>query len=301
MRRFPDLAALLALAMTLPAACGAAGPGAAADETRSVPFDGDDPATPYRALVERLKREAAAGARDDRFAAAVGMTDVGRMGERMLIGAITPRRGVFYYTEYGPYGPGPGATVIRARSRIEVCRFTADWDRLPGGAYAPGLVWAEAALPFPDLDCHRPADPNPESTAAQWHRESADAAYSIVARGAEAGLKAAVVRETWPGRPGSHPHQPFDGGRAASALAGRGDRIVRAIPLLGDQDYYAETASGRSFVGLSDPSMGPGGETRCLVEGLAWPDLASSAGRTVAAANLCRRLFDEYRAAMARG
>jgi hypothetical protein len=288
---------LLALATVLPTGCSAGKREPVVYEKLSVPFDGlrahDDPATPYKDLVERLKRRAAAEARDDdRFAPVVSTPILGLRGERMLVAAITPDKGVFYYTDYGPY-PLEGPTIIRPRGEIEVCRFAVGWDRLPGGAYVPGLVWASAVVPFPDFDCTRSGDPKRPSGVAEWRRVSEGASYSVVASGGEAGLTAAIVREAWPGRLHGPPN-PFDGGRAVAAVAGKEDRIVRAIPLSEDQDFHVETASGRTFVGIVD-RRGNATDARCIVEGLRWSDLASSdARRRAAATPLCQRLFAQY-------
>ena len=289
--------ALLAPALLLPIACHAAESDAVAFEKVSVPFDGlrphANPGAPYNELIRRIERQAAADARDDRFAPVVSRHPAGPNGERMLIAAITPSKGVFYYAEHGPYGMRPGPTFIAARSRIEVCRFAIHWDRLSGGAYAPGIVWA--SLAFPDLSCTRPAVSD-VSAAERWRRNAEGASYSVVARGAEAGLNGALVLERWPGDGAAR--QPFDGGKAVAAVVGEGERILRAIPVSADLEFYAETSGGRAFVGIAG-SMGSVSSTRCLVEGLRWPDLSSTDGRRRSAATtLCRRLFDDYRAGL---
>lgn len=286
-----DRISLLALAIVIPTACQAQAPARPAAEKLTVPFDGErihsNPREPYWDLYQRLRARAAAEARDSRHEAVVSMTPAGRDGEQNLIMAITPAKGVFYYARNALDGPGE---AVRPRSQVEVCRFTIHWGTLPKGNYAPGLIWADPF--FPGLDCKARSGPD-LGVVAQWHRDSAGADYKVVASGIGAGLKGAVVFESWPGLR-HRPAQPIDGGRAAAAVAGGGDRIVRAIPIFDDGSFFAETASGRTFAGFFG-TVGAGGETTCLVEGLRWADLASAdRARRSAADELCRRLYSEY-------
>lgn len=302
MQKAPGSTALFALAIPLAAGCGAATPDYLTAEKVSVPFGairpGGDPVAPYRELRERLKRKAAAEAGDSRFPAAVSVIPVGR-GELDLVAAITPSRGIFYLAKAGPYRPDNGSTIDVPHGSLEICRFTLAWDRLPGGAYAPGPIWMGDSVPGPD--CKRP-DPGEPAQAAEWHGRSAEAAYSVVGRGTEAGLRVAVVRETWPRWPGwprTHPLQPFDGGRAVEAVAR--EKVVRAVPAdLAQPSFRAESASGRTFIGL--PSRSGGSDTMCIVEGLDWADIAAPFGvRSSAARALCERLADGPRVVPAPG
>lgn len=301
MRILRNCSLLLAFAVPLPTACHAQAGGSVTYEKVSVPFDGmrmqDNPVKPYWAVFTLLRGKAAAEAREAGFEPVVDMNPVGLKGERNLISAVTPTRGVFYYVEAGPYPAGPGPAVIKRRSQIEVCRVTVRWDKLPGGGYAPGTGWAGATGVFPESGCERPAPASQPPKVDEWRRRSASATYAIVASGAEGGLKGAIVTERWPRGLENATHPPFDGGRAVAAVVGRNDRVVRAIPLLVDGAFYAETAAGRAFAGLPDRL---GGDPSCIVEGLRWADLASSdRQRRLAASALCDRLFHEYVATLA--
>lgn len=283
-----------ALILLASSGCRAERPDHLTHEIVSVPFDGrrphDNPNAPYNALIQRLRERAAAEARDEGSDAVVSTTHWGPLGERMLIAAITPRRGVFYFSEYGPYAAGGGATVMTAREAIDVCRFTIIWDRLPGGAYAPGLAWA--GLAFPDIDC-RPPPGSHLATLGDWRRNSERASYAVATTERRPGLVAALVQESWPG---DGAPQPLDAARALAAVTGR-DPVVRAIPLSEDQPLYAVTAAGRTFIGITNSYEAAIGRRICVVEGLSWAQIAARDDRQLAAArDLCARLFQSSRA-----
>jgi hypothetical protein len=285
---------LLALAIFVPVACHAQQPGPIRYGKVSVPFDGlreqRDPVAPYRELTEQLKRRAAAEARDGRLEPVVSLNPAGPRGERYLISAVTPTKGVFYISEVGPYPMGPGPAVIVRRGQIDACRIEISWDRLPGGAYAPGTEWAAVKAGFPDISC-KPFAGAPPSKAAEWRQRSESALYTIAGRAAGAGLKVALVREHWAGRL-EHLDQPFDGGRAVAALAGPDTRILRATALFDDDAFYVETAGGRTFMGIPHR---PGRDMSCIVEGLRWQEIASAQRpRWYAARNLCAEAVSQY-------
>lgn len=270
--------------------CRAAQPDYLSYRRMTVPFDGlrvhDDPSTPYRELVQRLRLRAANEASDRRDRAAVSVRPWGRNGERMLVAAITPARGVFYYTEYGPYPLRGGPVVTMPRGELDVCRFTVDWDRLPGGAYAPGLMWA--GVVFPGLDCTPPSR-EAVVTIAAWRRNSASASYRVAAIERRSGLVAWLVEERWTGNARS---QPLDAGRAVAAVGGARDPVVRAIPVSDDQPLYAVTRGGRTFIGLTTSDESALGRV-CIVAGVAWAEIATPGGhpRMRAARELCTELL----------
>lgn len=265
-------------------------------ETISVPFDGmkfhSNPNEPYRQLVRSLRDRAAKEAGDDKFQAVMDGRHWGPRGQRQLISAVTPSKGVFYFTEYGPDHEvsGGGATVTKRRDRLNVCRFTVDWEKLPGGPYAPGLLWVGRA--FPSIDC-KPPPAEEVARLAEQRRQSERASYRIEAAGSTAGLKAAVVREEW--RLGDHgPKPPLDVGRAIETVLGKAGQLASAVPVSHDIPAYARTRSGRQLFALAE-QFEQWQQRTCVVEGLGWADVASGIAhpKMTAARKLCNQLFDE--------
>jgi hypothetical protein len=241
----------------------------------------DDPSTPWHNLLQRLKERAKSDAGGEASAPAVDATPWGPAGAHVLVSAVTPTKGVFYISEYGPWGMerGPAAPG----RQISVCRFTINWDRLPGGPYVPGLLWASWA--FPNVDCRPPTAPG-LSPLAEWRRNSETAAYSVAARERQSGLAATVVRETWSR---SAPVQPIDAARALTLIIAADDRVMRAVPLSQDVPLYARTAHGRTFFGMTVPGNN---EKVCLVEGLRWADVAGTDRPALhRARDMCAALF----------
>jgi hypothetical protein len=244
----------------------------------------DDPSTPFHNLVERLKDKGRAEAQDGALVPIVSTRPWGPRHDRVLVSAITPTRGVFYVSEYGPWGIERGSTA--PGRHINVCRFTVIWDKLPGGAYVPGILWASWA--FPGVDCRAPTATD-LSRLEEWRRNSERASYTVAAKGREFGLIGTVIREAWRQDAAA---QPIDAKRALISIIGRDAPILRAIPISDDVPLYAVTATGRTFFGMTDD---PPTSTRgiCIVEGLRWSQVAATSeqSRMREAKNLCARLF----------
>lgn len=253
----------------------------------SLPFasqaQGNEPMEPYRLLIaelrDRAKREVGSEAG---FEPLVASEHWGWRGDKLLIGAVTPRRGVFFVVDAGPYPVGANQPVPPP-AQMPVCRFEVDWVDLPSGANAQSLSWV--GLFFPPAECG--AAPDNLALFQQWRAASTAASYSVVGDASDGVLRVWLVQETL--QTGSL-NRPFDIGKAAALVLEQGDSVMHSVPAiaLGWNAAVLLTQSGRVVTALSERPFGIREDRRCLVTGLLWSSIAEGYNAQIARAQeLC--------------
>lgn len=251
----------------------------------SLPQD-TDPTDPYRRLFAELRDRAIREVGSvPGFEPLVASSSVGPRGEMKLIGAVTPRRGVFFMTSAGPYPPSANEPVP-ASTHMQVCRIEIEWESLPGGASAQSMNWA--AMHFPGLDCA----PAPEniSKLQQWRLASSAASYDALADGADGELRAWLVHETLPD--GSS-YRPLDIAQGVALVLEPGDAVARTVPALafGWNAAVVITHRNQIITALPEEPFDNRPDRMCMVTGLPWSMIAQGYSDQIRRAQeLCRSL-----------
>lgn len=216
-----------------------------------------DSSAQFRALKEMMWDRSAAEAKvGSRTIAHKGGTPLGPNGEKMLVFAITPQRGVFYILPIGPY-PRSGNRIAQLPTRVASCRVEIEFAKLKSGP----IIGKLSDLPFPDLDCHD-ASGQPAQTQAPGSRYQFGPVQSV------GSLKFSLLSAQ-----GSSALDPAKA--LALWLSKRHDSLILMIPFsggYGKQMAFAQSRRGRTFVVMGDLSNPR--SRACLVEGLSWNDIA---------------------------
>lgn len=255
-------------------------------------------------IVDLLRKRAAEEARDPKYLPVVGSYSIfpgDSSRPWQVIGAVTPRKGVFYarplghYANLDDYNHG---RVERRNGKVDVCRMEIEWDRLPGGPAAPGVTWVRMSMS--GVDCQPPST---EQLAMldEWKTRKAKPDYTVEDRAADGEINVALLREV---RPKRWAYRPFDAVAASTTIMAAGDRVEWAVPLFDDRliddsrtGSVVATRRGRLLVYWSDrfgPPESP--SLMCVADGLTWADVTAeprSSGMQTAG-RLCRDFFNQH-------
>lgn len=305
------LAAAFGLVIAFPITSCAADKAAASEVERTkvtLPFGGgadvEQLKKSYFDVIDLLRKRAADEVRDAEFEPHIGSYPVYPRepvgGMQYFIGAITPKKGVFYVMPFGPYASLEDYRTGRVywrKDRIEACRMELRWDRLSGGPFAPGLGWA--GMYMSGSDC-QPPPADQLAVLDSWNNPSAKPDYVVEGKAGDGEVQVALVREI---RPKGLADRPFDAAAASTKFVGPGDEAVWAIPLI-DQDIPTASVVSTRRSGLLafffDNFDGRNGfDMMCAAQGLSWSDIVAEPARPSmqTARNLCRTLITGYRAA----
>ena len=219
----------------------------------------EDPNEPYRNLRQTVRHRASAEAvaGGDFEGAFVNSTFFGEASDRVMISAITPERGVYYFLPPGPY-PVDGGTMLTLRDPVSVCRMTIEFDALQGGPIISDI----GMLEFPDKRC------KPFEQGIAGSAQAGRATYQVSGEARDEGLIATFVRESGGG-------QVFDAAAGLSSLlARRHEVLARVIPLAGINEPNVAAGfsrTGEMYLVLRSHRMKD--KERCVIEGARWTDL----------------------------
>lgn len=295
LRRF--LAVVASMAFALPAAsCAAEKPAYVEREVVTLSFAGgsdkDELNQSYRDIVDLLRKRAVQEARDPGYPPQIGSyaifpADPAR-GMQFFIGAVTPRKGVFYVMPYGLYASLDdyrNDRVYWRKGKIDVCRMEVRWDRLPGGPFAPGLGWA--GMHMSEAGC-QPPPADQLAMLDEWKNREAKPDYVIEGRASDGKAHVALIREA---PPKAWAYRPFDAVAASRKLLETGDSVTWAIPLIDDARTTSVVATrrGRLLAYFSDKFYaGDLHNLMCVAEGLSWAEIV--AGPQASGVEVTRRL-----------
>ena len=300
-----SLTAAISIALAFPIASCAAEPSAASFVEREIitlPFPGGTDIErlkqSHRDVVGLLRKRAAEEARDSKYQPHVGVYTVfpaNPARPRTIIGAVTPRKGVFYAVPYGHYASLDDYNNgrVEPKDKIDVCRMEMRWDRLPGGPIAPGFVWARMYMP--DLDCKLP----PADQLAlldEWKSRQARPDYIVEDKVSAGEVSVTLIREV---RPKGSAYRPYDAVAASAKMMKAGDGVTWAIPLIEDNETASVVATrrGRLFAYFSDGIYARDfQDLMCVADGLSWADIVAEPGLlgTETARRFCQDLMRQY-------
>ena len=301
------LAAAAGAARALPVAgCAAKEPAAYVErEAITLPVPGG---TDYesrqqssRYIADLLRKRATEEARDPKYQPQVGsyaIYPVDSSRPWIVIGAVTPRKGVFYARPYGDYATLDDynhGRIERRNGKIDVCRMEIQWDRLPGGPVAPGMIWV--GMSMSGVDC-RPPPTEQLAMLDEWKTRKAKPDYAVEGKASDGKVSVTLIREI---RPKSSAYRPFDAVAAAAKIMEAGDSVTCAIPLIDDSRTASAVATrrGRFLVYWSDRvfSAMESSNLMCVADGLSWAEVAAApyAFGTPATQRMCRDLTTQYR------
>jgi len=252
----------------------------------------------HRDVVGLLRKRAAEEARNTEYQPQVGVysifpTDSSR--PRIIIGAVTPRTGVFYAMPLGHYASLDDYRNgrIERKDRIDVCRMEMRWDRLPGGPIAPGLNWA--GMYMSGLSCE-PPPADQLAMVEEWKGRKAKPDYIVEGKVSAGEVNVALIREV---QPGGSAYRPFDAVAASARVMEAGDGVKWAIPLIDDNwaasvvathrgrllAYFADDFYARDFQDLM-----------CVADGLSWADIVAEPDLlgTQVTRQFCKDLMKQY-------
>lgn len=298
------LVAAAAAALALPIASCAAGQPADYIEREIVtlPFPGGTDIERLKQshldVVGLLRKRAAEEARDPEYQAQVGVYSIFPIDSsrpRIIIGAVTPRKGVFYAMPLGHYASLDDYQNgrIERKDAVDVCRMELQWDRLPGGPIAPGLVWA--GMYMSDLGC-KPPPAEQLVMLDEWKGRKDKPDYVVEDKVSAGDVNVALIREV---APKAWAYRPFDAVAASAKMMKAGDEVAWAIPLIDDNQTASVVATrrGRLLVYFSDDFFARDfRDIMCVADGLSWADIVTepSAPRMQIARRLCGGLFGQY-------
>ncbi|AJA10006.1 hypothetical protein SKP52_15635 [Sphingopyxis fribergensis] len=300
-----SLTAAISIALAFPIASCAAEPSTASVVEREVvtlPFPGgtniERLKQSHRDVVGLLRKRAAEEGRDPKYQPQVGVYSIFPIDSsrpRIIIGAVTPRKGVFYVMPLGNY-----ATLddynngrIERKDKIDLCRMEMRWDRLPGGPIAPGLNWA--GMYMSDLGC-KPPPADQLAMLDEWKGRKAKPDYIVEDKVSAGELSVTLIREV---RPKASAYRPFDPVAASSKMMKAGDGVTWAIPLI-DDNWAASvvaTRRGRLFAYFSDDFYaGDFQDLMCVADGLSWAEIVAEPGLlgTRTTRRFCQDLMRQY-------
>lgn len=300
-----SLTAAISLALAFPIASGAAEPSAPPFVEREIvtlPFPGgadiERLKQSHREIVGLLRKRAAEEARDPEYQPQVGVYSiypVDASRPRIIIGAVTPRKGVFYAMPLGHYASLDDYKTgrIERKDKIDLCRMEMRWDRLPGGPIAPGLNWA--GMYMSDLGC-KPPPTDRLAVLDEWNGRTAKPDYVVEGKVSAGEVSVTLIREA---RPKGSAYRPFDPVAASAKMMKAGDRVTWAIPLI-DDNWTASvvaTRRGRLFTYFSDDFYARDfQDLMCVADGLSWANIVAEPGllATQTSRRFCQDLMRRY-------
>ncbi|MBJ7438351.1 MAG: hypothetical protein JHD35_04905 [Sphingopyxis sp.] len=295
----------IGLSFAVPIASCAAEPSASSFVEREIitlPFPGGTDIErlkqSHRDVVGLLRKRAAEEARDPEYQPQVGVYSVFPIDSsrpRIIIGAVTPHKGVFYVMPLGLYASLDDYNNgrIERKDKIDLCRMEMRWDRLPGGPIAPGLNWA--GMYMSDLGC-KPPPPDRLAMLDEWKGRKAKPDYVVEDKVSAGEVSVTLIREV---RPKAWAYRPFDPVTASTKVMEAGDIVSWAIPLI-DDNWTASvvaTRRGRLFTYFSDGIYaGDFPDLMCVSDGLSWADIVAEPGLpgTQTARRFCQDLMRQY-------
>lgn len=252
-----------------------------------------------RYIVDLLRKRATEEARDPKYQPQVGSYAVHPADSSrpwVVIGAVTPRKGVFYARPYGHYATLDDykhGRIEQRNGKIDVCRMEIQWDRLPGGPVAPGMSWV--GMYMSGVDCQPP--PTEQLTMLdEWKTRKAKPDYVVEGKASDGKVNVSLIREI---PPKAWAYRPFDAVAASAKVIERSDDVVWAIPLIDDSQTASVVATrgGRLLVYFSDDFFARDfHDLMCVADGLSWAEVAADpyALGTQATQRLCRDLTTQY-------
>ncbi|MBA4752898.1 MAG: hypothetical protein H2055_11820 [Sphingopyxis sp.] len=300
-----DLAAAISIALASPIASCAAEPSTASFVEREIitlPFPGGNDIErlkqSHRDVVNLLRKRAADEARDPEYQPQVGVYSIFPVDSsrpRIIIGAVTPRTGVFYAMPLGHYASLDDYKKgrIERKDKIDLCRMEMRWDRLSGGPIAPGLNWA--GMYMSGLGC-KPPPADQLAMLDEWKGRKAKPDYIVEDKVSAGEVSVTLIREV---RPKASAYRPFDPVAASSKMMKAGDGVTWAIPLI-DDNWAASvvaTRRGRLFAYFSDDFYaGDFQDLMCVADGLSWADIVAEPGLlgTRTTRRFCQDLMRQY-------
>lgn len=201
---------------------------------------------------------------------------IGDRGDRLLVAAVTPLRGVFAII--------PLDLIVAEKGTVSVCQFELVWPKPNAERSSAGLLWATRQ--WPDANC-RSLQPDDNI----WEQHSAGIRRQVAVRRDNATIVSLADSV--------HPNFPADL-RAAMQEALRPDeRLDRVAPLpsMHDMRAFGWTSNGRTLLAIParySPDV-------CVVEASPWADVVKK-GSLIAfeLERTCQPLFDEVNEARSR-
>lgn len=278
-------------------------------EMLALPFAGGDDVKQlrqsYDEAINLLKKRAVDEARDSDVEPLTVSYQAFQVDAHFVVGAITPAKGVFFLVPnrlYEAYGRNsPNGRVPQRKGKIDVCRFEVQWDKLPGGPFAPGINWAAPYMPG-GVACEVPSAMQLAEGIGRLDRKSR-IEHQIEGETSAGSIRVVLIREVTRQAIREEPARGpilFDAAAASTRLMAKGDRVVRAIPRFDEYDDIASvvfTRRGRLFAYIEPYGGSSYSDTKCATEGLSWDDLATKPDRPAMANayRLCRDLLKPYR------
>jgi len=254
-----------------------------------------------RYIADLLRKRATEEARDAKYQPQVGsysMFPADSSRPWVVIGAVTPSKGVFYARPYGHYATLDDynhGRIERRNGKIDVCRMEIQWDRFPGGPVAPGMIWV--GMSMSGVDC-QPPPAEQLAMLDEWKTRKAKLDYSVEGRTADGKINVSLFREI---RPKRWVYRPFDAVAASTKIMEAGDGVKWAIPLIDDSRTASVVATrrGRLLVYFADRSHVSASEVEklmCVADGLSWAEIAAEPRNSAmqTAGRLCSDLFSQY-------
>ncbi|MDR7061059.1 MULTISPECIES: hypothetical protein [unclassified Sphingopyxis] len=277
-----SLTAAISIALAFPIASCAAEPSAASFVEREVvtlPFPGGTDIErlkqSHRDVVGLLRKRAAEEARDSKYQPQVSVYSVfpsDSSRPRIIIGAVTPRKGVFYVMPLGHYASLDDYNNgrIERKDKVDLCRMEMRWDRLPGGPIAPGLNWA--GMYMSDLGC-KPPPADQLAMLDEWKGRKAKPDYIVEDKVSAGEVSVTLIREV---RPKAWAIPLIDDNWTASVVATRRGRLFA---------YFSDRIYAGDFQDLM-----------CVADGLSWADIVAEPGLlgTETARRFCQDLMRQY-------
>lgn len=194
---------------------------------------------------------------------------IGVQGNRLLVAAVTPIRGIFAIIPLNLIANGSGT--------VPVCYFGLVWPKPNAERSSAGLLWATRQWPDDKCRSFKRDDSSWELLSAGVQRQVA------VRRG-----RAAIVSLA----DSAEPNFPQDLRAAMQTALRRGERLDRVAPLpsMLDMRAYGWTSNGRTLLAIPAKYY----SDVCVVEASPWTDVVKK-GSLVAMEleRICQPLFDE--------
>lgn len=299
------LATAIGLPLAFPIVGCAAEPSAAPFVEREIitlPFpsetDIDRLKQSHRDIVGMLRKRAAEEARDPEYRPQVGAYSIFPINSsrpRIIIGAVTPRKGVFYVMPLGHYASLDDYKNgrIERKAKIDLCRIEMRWDDLPGGPIAPGLNWA--GIYMSDVGC-KPPPADQLAMLDEWKGRPAKLDYMVEDKVSAGEVSVTLIREV---RPKAWKYRPFDPVAASTKMMKAGDGVTWAIPLIDDNGAAAVVATrrGRLFAYFFDDFYAADfQDLMCVADGLSWAEIVAEPGLlgTQTTRQFCQKLMRQY-------
>ncbi|SBV31595.1 protein of unknown function [uncultured Sphingopyxis sp.] len=252
-----------------------------------------------RYIADLLRKRATEEARDPEYKPQVGSYAIYPADSSrpwIVIGAVTPRKGVFYARPYGDYATLDDYNQGRIEQRngkINVCRMEIQWDRLPDGPVAPGMIWV--GMYMSGVDC-KPPPTEQLAMLDEWKARKAKPDYVIEGKASDGRVNVLLIREI---PPKAWAYRPFDAVAASTKVIEMGDNVVWAIPLIDEVQTASVVATrrGRLLLYYFDKfSARDFHDMMCVADGLSWAEVAADpyALGTQATQRMCRDLTAQH-------